>query len=688
MPPYFIMHLALGGCLRGSPRYGLTEDTGGHIAYILGEARAQARQPDVAQCEIVTRLFEDEALGAVHARATERLGPKLVITRIDSGDRRYLAKEALAADRAAFTRALIRELRDRPRLPDAIHAHFSDAADIALRVRDALGIKVIYTPHSLARDKLEAGCAAPAELAARLAEEDRAIAGADAVIASSRDECERQVTSYPGARVERIWRIHPGIDQTAASEADKAAARDLVAPFLRAPEKRMILAIARPVRKKNLAALVEAFGRDPHLRESANLVLLPGLRHSVESGESEQVAVMRELLEAIDRHGLYGSVAYPKHHDLGTVRGLYALAAETRGVFCNPALFEPFGLTILEAAAHGVPVVATECGGPRDIVGEIGHGLLADPTDISALGGALRRLLDDEALHARCARNARRNIRQVTWDRYARQSLGVIGRILPAPAMPAAADRPNKLLLCDIDNTLTGCDASARALSDFLRGRPDIAFGVATGRSLPEARRLVMEWNLPDPRVWITSVGSEIYWDDAQGLRRDDPFAQRLAQDWQPARIEELVAGQCGIEPQAPIEQRAFKRSYLCPDAGRVAGLRRTLAEAGLHARVVYSHGRLLDILPREAGKGAAARHVAARLGLADEDLIVAGDSGNDEDMIRACRNPIIVANSEPALIAAGRAHGSAFFATKPYSAGVLEGLVAFAGTQSSRSAA
>ncbi len=225
MQSLFIMHLALGGCLRGTPRYGLTEDTGGHITYILGEARAMARRGDVARCEIVTRLFDDEALGSIHAQPAEQVAPKLVITRIDSGDRRYLAKEALAADRDAFTKAVIAELRQRERLPDAIHAHFSDAADVALKIRDALGIPVVYTPHSLGRDKLTAGCALPEGLADRLAEEDRAIAGADAVIASSRDECERQVTSYPGARAERIWRIHPGIDQTRASADDRSAAR-------------------------------------------------------------------------------------------------------------------------------------------------------------------------------------------------------------------------------------------------------------------------------------------------------------------------------------------------------------------------------------------------------------------------------------------------------------------------------
>ena len=99
-----IVSLALGGCLKAEPvRYGITEDTGGHITYILGEMDALARRDDVTLAEIVTRRFDDPRLGAAHALEEEWVAPKLLIRRIDSGDRRYLAKEALSADREGFT---------------------------------------------------------------------------------------------------------------------------------------------------------------------------------------------------------------------------------------------------------------------------------------------------------------------------------------------------------------------------------------------------------------------------------------------------------------------------------------------------------------------------------------------------------------------------------------------------------
>ena len=178
-----IMSIALGGCLRAEPvQYGITEDTGGHITYILGEMEALARRDDVELAEIVTRRFVDERLGAIHAQSEEWISDTCVIRRIDSGDPRYLAKEALAQDRAAFIDALFADLRARSRLPDIVHAHFADAADIAAQIEREFGIPFIYTAHSLGLDKRAAVTAPGPELAAeldgRIAEEDRAIGAA------------------------------------------------------------------------------------------------------------------------------------------------------------------------------------------------------------------------------------------------------------------------------------------------------------------------------------------------------------------------------------------------------------------------------------------------------------------------------------------------------------------------------
>ena len=444
-----VMAVALGGCLTARPAYGITEDTGGHITYILGAMRALAAREDIIHAEIVTRLIDDPSLGQIYAEPVEIAGPKLTITRIDSGNRAYLSKERLAADRSRFTAALLNDLRGRNVLPDMIHAHFADAAEVARAVRDEFGIPFIYTAHSLAKDKAAASAQDTQSFEQRITLERDAMMGADCIIGSSRDECERQIPDYGSVYPGKVQRIRPGIDQVPASLADLEGARSLIAPFLRDPEKPIILAIARPVRKKNLAALVKAFASNPALPAKANLVILPGLRKSIENGEAEQVEVMREIADLIDSNDLHGRVAYPRQHTQDDVRGLYGLARQLRGVFVNPALIEPFGLTILEAAAHGLPVVATCHGGPVDIVTELEHGLLVDPYDIKKIGFAIERVLSNDALWQTLSNNAEKRVKQIDWRDYAAGFM-FLARGLVVKTSQTSSCKPGRLLVATL----------------------------------------------------------------------------------------------------------------------------------------------------------------------------------------------------------------------------------------------
>lgn len=669
-----IVSLALGGCLKAEPvRYGITEDTGGHITYVLGEMEALARRSDICFAEIITRRFDEPELGSAYAQLQERISPKLAITRIDSGNPRYLSKEALRADRRAFTKALIAEFQSRERLPDLIHAHFADAANVAIHIEKALGIPFVYTAHSLGMDKRAAMSSPCKAIDARLAEEDRAIAGARVIIGSSRDECERQLVAYPSAKVEKIHRLVPGINRGMGRNGTSPAI-DLVAPFLRDPNKPIVLAVARPVHKKNLARLVEAYGTSPHLRERSNLVILAGLRETLTSGEKEQLEVMCDLVDAIDRYDLYGSVAYPKSHTREHVQALYSLAARTRGVFVNPALMEPYGLTLVEAAAHGLPVVATKVGGPQDIVGELEHGLLVDPNDASDIAGAIERLISDRPFWERCSCSGRKKSLDMNWDRYAAGFRNIAANILEGRS--GSVIRPSHLVVSDLDNTLTGCSNGVDRFARFLKRRHDFGFVVATGRSIVEARRLFREWGLPTPLAWITSVGSEIYLEKSEDLARDEIFAKQISEDWEPERIDDLLADQPDLVSQAHYEQRAFKRSYFAKDAEQTVEIENLLRSKGIRARVIFSHDRLLDILPIKAGKAAAMRHVAGMFGVAAQNVFAAGDSGNDADMLTVCENAILVGNhaSEIAKLAS---RPNVYLTKRSNASGTLEGLLA-----------
>ena len=660
--------MALGGLVKAPPvAYGLTEDTGGHIAYVLGAAAAQAARPGTV-VEIVTRRIVTPH-GPAYAAARETVSPGLEIVRLDDGDPRYLSKDDLTARIPHIARALHAHLAAGPR-PDVIHAHFADAAEAVRPAAEALGIPVIYTAHSLGIDKRAAGGAGPA-LEARIAREDAAIAGAAAIVASSRDEAERQLALYPSADPARIHRVMPGT--AAPPPADPARARALIAPFLRDPGRPIVLAIARPVEKKNLPALVDMFAATPGLAHRANLVILAGLRRGIDAppAEDEAAGVHSAILAAVDRHDLWGRVALPKRHAPDDVAAIYALAAATRGVFANPALTEPFGLTILEAGAAGLPVVVTANGGPRDIVELIGHGAVADPADPAAFGAAIARLLTDRAAWDAAAAAARANMPAWTWERYAREHARIARSLTRRASAPRPA--PAHLLVSDIDHTLTGDAGGAARLAAWRRAAPHWRMAFATGRSISEARFVAARWDLPEPDAIAASVGTEIYLPAPGGWRLDEGFAAHIAEEWDRAALLRALRRVPGLAPQDAIEFRRFKLSYTGPAAAAEAA-RRILAAARLRARVVHSHGRLIDVLPIRAGKAAAMRRIADRLGAPARAVLAAGDSGNDLDMLRAAPRAVVVANASaelaglsprPGLLRAAAAHAD----------GVLEGI-------------
>ncbi|KXZ52724.1 hypothetical protein GPECTOR_8g118 [Gonium pectorale] len=185
--------------------------------------------------------------------------------------------------------------------------------------------------------------------------------------------------------------------------------------FLRNPAKPVILAMSRPDAKKNVAALVRAYGSSAVLRDLANLVLVLGNRDSLDSLAPGSCRVMESVLRLVDTYDLYGSVAYPKRHSQADVSDIYHLAAATRGVFVNVALQEPFGLTLIEAGAHGVPIVATCHGGPTDIVATLRNGVTVEPGDVGAIAAAITDIITRPELWEAYSSAGRSNILAYSW---------------------------------------------------------------------------------------------------------------------------------------------------------------------------------------------------------------------------------------------------------------------------------
>lgn len=654
----FIMHVALGGCLKAPPvSYGITADTGGHIAYILEAAAHQAQHPDVDHVSIVTRSFSDPSIEDHYSAPLETVAPGLAIERIATGCTAYLEKEALAADLPAFTEALCDHLARLDRRPDVLHAHFSDAAAVAIEVERRFGIPFVYTPHALGIDKRGQGLVCEG-LEARIAAERRAIVAAGAIVVSTAEEKTRQIGGYGVAVSDRVHCIAPGVPGH-VMPVRQATIVDRLDTWLDDPSRPIILAVARPVAKKNLVALMRAYAQSPALQAQANLVILAG-QH--EHAAPEERAVLAELHAMAAAPELNGRVALPPRHDGADVAALYARAAEG-GVFVNPALHEPFGLTLLEAAGAGVPVVATRNGGPAEIIANVGHGVLVDPRDPDAIAMAIRHILEDADLHAHLAEAGRHGLERYRWDAYAAASLRVY-RDLAAP----------RLLACDIDNTLTGCTEGAHAFACWRAGG-EFPFVIATGRDFAAARTILALWSIPAPDAFIVDVGTRLMVKGADGDWHEcRDFARDLDEGWDRAAVVEALAP-LGITPQPATTEGPHKLSFF-GDRADADAIRDTLEAVGLQAKVIFSHGQLIDVLAPRGGKASAIAAYAARSGWSLAQVIAAGDSGNDEDMLTACGNAIVVGNASAELdtlpARAGLHRVRDFHAN-----GVLEGLTA-----------
>jgi sucrose-phosphate synthase len=414
-----IILISLHGLFRGRDlEIGRDADNGGQIVYVMELARALQSHPDVESVTLLTRLIDDPVLSADYAQPVERVDDKFTIRRIAFGGPRHQLKETLWDDLDEFVVKAETLIRAEGLAPDLLHSHYADAGYAAVALSGRLGCPFVHTGHSLGRRKLEKlllsgkdreGSMAKFRFEKRFAAEEATLRNSAFVICSTRQEIE-SYGDYENAGAARYEVFAPGIDlerfapssRVRLSEERRRVRRKLkreLSRFLRRPEKPMVLALCRPNQKKNLQGLIAAYATSPQLRAKANLVVFSGQRDDLaDMGEAERETIF-DMLAQMDRYDLYGQIALPKKHDPGLeVPELYRLAAEVGGVFANVAFDEPFGLTLLEAAASGLPLVATNQGGPTEILQNLGNGLLVDPTDKTAIQQALLKVLSDSTL--------------------------------------------------------------------------------------------------------------------------------------------------------------------------------------------------------------------------------------------------------------------------------------------------
>lgn len=435
-------------------------DTGGQVVYILDQVRAleQAMCHDLEQrglsvepnIIVLSRLIPEAAGTSCNRRLEPIVGTRNArILRVPFRDQDgevvphwisrfeiwpYLEQFALEAERE-----LMAELGTRP---DFVVGNYSDGNLVATLLSERLGVTQCTIAHALEKTKYQESdirwmdhedeyhfsCQFTADLIA--------MNTADFIITSTYQEIAGtgrtvgQYESHQSFTLPGLYRVVSGIDcfDPKFNIVSPGADPKVFFPFheahrrparlvteverlvfgnpgrteargtLRDQEKPLLLAMSRLDAIKNMAGLLRWYANSPDLQEHANLLLVGGTLDPDQSGDRDERGQIDLLHGLIDEFDLDSRVRWIEMQtDRNTVGALYRLVADRKGVFVQPALFEAFGLTVIEAMSSGLPTVATMYGGPSEIVEHGVSGFHIDPTSDEAATAVLCDLM------SRCA---------------------------------------------------------------------------------------------------------------------------------------------------------------------------------------------------------------------------------------------------------------------------------------------
>jgi glycosyltransferase involved in cell wall biosynthesis len=404
----------------------------------LGEADAGGQNVHVAA--LAQRLAADGHTVDVYTRRDDPALPERVpltdgvdVVHIDAGPPERLPKDDLLRWMDQFGDDLAARFTDPEMRPDVLHAHFWMSGLAALRATrraddDLPAVPVVQTFHALGSVKRRYQGAADTSPTARIPLERTLCADVDLVIATCQDEV-RELRQL-GAADDRVRVVPCGVDLGVFTPGTARTHQEDEDRPLR------LLSLGRLVERKGVATVVEALARLGDQAPPVELLVAggPPLGELDRDPEVRRLRDRAEQLGVGDRVRFLGAVS---HEDVPN------LLRDVDVVACTP-WYEPFGIVPLEAAACGLPVIASAVGGMLDTVVHERTGLLVPPRDPAAVADALLRL-SDRRFRLRLGAGARvRAERQYGWASVARQTAEAYAEVvtsssarLPLPQWPA-----------------------------------------------------------------------------------------------------------------------------------------------------------------------------------------------------------------------------------------------------------
>ncbi|HWA34875.1 MAG TPA: HAD family hydrolase [Cyclobacteriaceae bacterium] len=713
---YYIQLFSPHGLIRHvEPEIGRDKDTGGQVKYVLELLESLSKHPRIEKVDLITRKIIDKRVSRSYENEVEEVNEKARIIRLTCGGTIYRPKESLWNYLDEFIDNAISFIQKQDRRPDVFHGHYGDGNYIAGQLSSIYGKPFISTGHSLGRNKknilMQQGLSAEKinekfNMDRRISVEEETIHSADIIIVSTQHEIISQYKLYENAAAGRFKVIPPGVNTDLfypfyrlempsfkmSIEQEQALYRinSEIERFLFNPAKPLIVSIGRADKRKNFETIIEAFGRDRELQTMANLAIFAGVRKDISDMPLDEQELLTNLLLMLDKYDLYGKMAIPKRNDPKMeVPEIYRIAARKKGVFVNATPGENFGLTVIEAAACGLPVIASPDGGPREIVMNCENGLLVNVEDSRAVADALKKIIVYQAEWETYSANGIRASNQLySWEAHASSYVDALEELLNGkdsavpfrnkPAFGSRLEEAERFIIVDLDGTLIegkNTDGVSELKQFIAEHEGRIVFGVASGRNREITAEAFARFNLPPADILICSAGSEIYY--TSEFVSDKGWQSHINFQWEKDAIESALSKSPLLRLQEPQAQWPFKLSYYVEssfDRDDLAEVYRILDEKKLRGKILLTENRFLDILPLRASKGGAIRYLSSKWQMPLKHIITAGNSGNDIDMLQGKTRGIVVANYSSELEEL-RKNKSVFFANKPLARGVMEGV-------------
>ncbi|KAL8171121.1 LOW QUALITY PROTEIN: hypothetical protein V2J09_022925 [Rumex salicifolius] len=398
-------------------------DTGGQVVYILDQVRALEE-------ELLIRLRQQGLMFKPHIVVVTRLIPEAQGTTCDQ------ELEAIYNTKHSFilrdsTKKILEHMECKP---DLIIGNYTDGNLVASLVAAKLEVTQGTIAHALEKTKYEDSdvkwrdldekyhfsCQFTADLIAMNAS-DFIITSTYQEIAGSKDRAGQyeahtgftmpglcRVVSginvfdpkfnivAPGAdesvyfpyfqKEKRLTSFHPAIEELLYSGEEN----DEHIGYLDDRNKPIIFSMARLDKVKNMTSLTEWYATNPQLRKLVNLVIVAGVLDSSNSQDREEIDEIHKMYNLISKYELKGQFRWiAAQTDRARNGELYRCIADTRGAFVQPALYEAFGLTVIEAMSCGLPTFATNQGGPLEIIVDEVSGFHIDPRNGESSSGKI-----------------------------------------------------------------------------------------------------------------------------------------------------------------------------------------------------------------------------------------------------------------------------------------------------------